>query len=152
MIALKNGGLKRARGYYVHKRGQHDRVLNIMEPAWQMAQERGYSRWLVVMAWLMGDAAFAQADPAALNYYATAVIVASQYQDEERFRAGLAVLSDYVDDLVKQGKPETALEVCQHLIEFWQREEWQIWTEQAIAYVETTAQAIRAGQPLPGEF
>jgi len=136
-------------GRLAYKRGQYDQVLSILEPAWQMAQEHGYGRWLVVMAWLIGDAAFAQADPSALNYYATAVIVASQYQDQERFRAGLAVLGDYVDDLVRQGKREAALEVCQHLIELWQREEWQSWTETAIAYVKVMAEAIRAGQPLP---
>ncbi len=139
-------------GRLAHERGRHDQVLAIVEPAWELAQEYEYGRWLYDITRLLGDAAQAQDDPGAINYYALAVVVARQYGDEERFRSSLAFLSEGLARSVERGRRESALEVGEYLIEFWQKEEWQAWTEPAVAHIGAMMRAIRAGQALPVEF
>ena len=136
-------------GWVAHKQGQHERVLPIIEPAWELAQEYEYGRWLFDIAQLVGHAARAQNDPGAANYYAAAVAIACQYEDRYHLREGLDYLGEVVASAVKSGKHQEALELCKYLIEFWLKEEWRNWTEPAIAYIKSTSRAIHNGQSLP---
>lgn len=139
-------------GRLAREQGQNEQVRALVEPAWELALEHDYGRWLVDLARLLGDAARELDDPAGLNYYAAAVVFACQYGDERRFQSSLAFLGRLLADSVKVGKTEATLEVCQYLADFWGREEWQEWTGPAITYIKATAEAIRAGCSLPLEI
>jgi hypothetical protein len=139
-------------GWVAYKQGQHERVLPIIEPAWELAQEHEYGRWLFDLAQLAGHAARAQNDPGATNYYATAVAIACQHEDRYHLREGLNYLGELIALAVECGENQEALEFCEYLMEFWSKEEWRDWTEPAVAYIKATSGAIHNGQPLPVEI
>lgn len=126
------------------ERGQYEQVASILQPAWELAQEHGYGRWLVNMAWLLGDTAFEQQEPGAYNYYATAVGIARQYQDEERYRKGLDILTDHIADPVSGQQAHAARQLCQYLIGYWIEQGWESLLEEAIASLHALAAKIQA--------
>lgn len=126
------------------ERGQYEQVASILQPAWELAQEHGYGRWLVNMAWLLGDTAFEQQEPGAYNYYATAVGIARQYQDEERYRKGLDILTDHIADLASGQQAHAARQLCQYLIGYWIEQGWESLLEEAIASLHALAVTIQA--------
>lgn len=129
------------------ERGQYQQVRSILQPAWELAQEHGYGRWLVNMAWLLGDAAFEQREPGAYNYYAVAVGIARQYQDEERYRKGLDILINHIANLASGRQAQTARELCQYLIAYWIEQGWQSLLEDAIAALTALTATMQIDEP-----
>jgi tetratricopeptide (TPR) repeat protein len=130
-----------------HAHGQsEEQLVEILRPAWDLAQEHGYGRWLVNMAWLLGDAAFEQGASSAYNYYATAAVIARQYEDETRYRKSVDTLAQHVTRLVELGEPERAQWLCRHVVEYWRDNGWTEFAADGIARLNALATAIAAGQ------
>ncbi|HNS03125.1 MAG TPA: tetratricopeptide repeat protein [Anaerolineae bacterium] len=108
-----------------HAQGQsEEELVEILRPAWELAQEHGYGRWLVNMAWLLGDAAFEQGATGAYNYYATASVIARQYEDEARYRKSVDTLAQHVTRSVELGEPERASFLARYVIDYWRDNGW----------------------------
>ncbi|QLQ08655.1 MAG: hypothetical protein HZY76_23535 [Anaerolineae bacterium] len=92
-------------------------------------------RWLVVIAWLLGDAAVDERLPQAYNYYATAAALARQYGDERRYRISMDAIRGNVEELIEHGRWADAAFVCQYVIEHWEKLELAEWVEDGIAEI-----------------
>ncbi len=136
-------------GWLAYEQNRFGEVLPIISPAWELAQQYDYGRWQFELLQLAGHAALAQNDPGAINYYATAVLVAYQYEDNRNLQEGLSSILDRLTATLKDGKIEAALEVCHYLTEFWANPGWQPWAAPLTAYINQVAAAIRAQQPFP---
>lgn len=136
-------------GTLAHKQGQHNKVLSIVEPAWEIAQTHDYGHWLIKIASLLTDAAFARQDLAAFNYATAALAFAQQYGDKKSFRQVLALTCDPITNVLKQDGYEQAMALCDHLLDLWQQEPWYPWTKPAIDHIKTVMLALREGRPLP---
>ncbi|MBK9234097.1 MAG: tetratricopeptide repeat protein [Anaerolineae bacterium] len=110
-------------------------LAEIQRPAWDLAQEHDAGRWLVTIAWLLGDAAMDERLLQAYNYYATAAAVARQHGDERRYRMGLDTIGRNVRELIEHGQAEDAAFVCRYVIEFWEQMELEGWVEDGIAEI-----------------
>ena len=110
-------------------------LAEILRPAWDLAQEHDAGRWLVTIAWLLGDAAMDERLLQAYNYYATAAAVARQHGDERRYRMGLDTIGRNVRELIEHGQVEDAAFVCRYVIEFWEQMELAEWVKDGIAEI-----------------
>lgn len=108
-----------------HAQGQsEEQLVEILRPAWALAQEHAYGRWLVNMAWLLGDAAFEEGATSGYNYYATAAVIARQYEDETRYRKSVDTLAQHVTRLIELGEPERASFLAEYVINYWRDNGW----------------------------
>ncbi|MBK9094159.1 MAG: hypothetical protein IPM84_15575 [Anaerolineae bacterium] len=123
-----------------------EQLVEILRPAWELAQEHGYGRWLVNMAWLLGDAVFEQGASGAYNYYATAAVIARQYEDEERYLESIKMLAERIAELVSHGQDHNAHFLCQYLIDYRRENGWEEWVEDAIDTLIQLAATIQAGE------
>ncbi len=134
-------------GLVARDEGQREAQLaEILRPAWDLAQEHDAGRWLVTIAWLLGDAAVDERLPQAYNYYATAAAVARQHGDERRYRISLDVIRRNVEELIEHGQAEDAAFVCRYVIEFWEQMELAGWVEDGIAELHRLIQESGDGQ------
>ncbi len=123
-------------GVVARDEGQKEAQLaEILQPAWELAQVHDAGRWLVVIAWLLGDAAVDERLPQAYNYYATAAALARQYGDERRYRISMDAIRGNVEELIEHGRWADAAFVCQYVIEHWEKLELAEWVEDGIAEI-----------------
>lgn len=124
-------------GMLANERGATGHLAEILAPGWELAQEHGYVRWLTAIAWLLGDEAFDAEEFSAFNYYALAVAVALQYDDQKRYEKGMSKLEEHIAALVDQGQVDEAEALGQYLISIWQNEDLAEWTKPAVSEIET---------------
>ncbi|WP_423225362.1 tetratricopeptide repeat protein [Candidatus Amarolinea aalborgensis] len=135
-------------GVVARDEGQKEAQLaEILRPAWDLAQEHDAGRWLVVIAWLLGDAAVDERLPQAYNYYATAAAIARQHGDERRYRVSMDAIRRNVEELIEHGRAEDAAFVCRYVVEFWEQMELARWVEDAVAEVKSWTQTPAPPRP-----
>lgn len=125
-------------GVVARDEGQGETQLaEILRPAWDLAQEHDAGRWLVAIAWLLGDAAVDERLPQAYNYYATAAAIARQHGDERRYRISMDAIRRNVEELIGHGQAEDAAFVCRYVIECWEKLELAGWVADGIAEINS---------------
>lgn len=116
---------------------QETQLAEILRPAWDLAQEHGAGRWLVAIAWLLGDAAVDERLSQAYNYYATAAAVARQHGDERRYRVSMDAIRRNIEEMIAHGQAEDAAFVCRYVIECWEKMDLAGWVEDGIAEINS---------------
>lgn len=139
-------------GLLAYRRGQYDAVLAIIEPGWELAFAHAYGRWLHNIAWLMGMTFEQQGKIGAFNYYATALVIALQYDLTQRYQACVTELTNGIERLVHEGEHAAALDVCNQLLGQLRQEAWAEWSAPTIEHFENVLQVIigRRGNNLHG--
>jgi len=139
-------------GLVARDEGQgYAQLAETLQPAWDLAQEHDAGRWLVAMAWLLGDVALDERLLLAYNAYATAAAIARQHGDEVRYRRSLDAICRNVEELLAHGQAEEAALVCRYVIECWEKQDLAGWVEDGIAEINgLMPQATIAIQAEPG--
>ncbi len=131
-------------GLLANEQGDYSAVLGIVEPAWEIAQEQGYGRWLYAIANLLGDSAEEIGDPGTFHYYATAVLAGARFDIPTRFEQGMALLEDRVAQIVAAGRLADAQEFITYLIDFCQNHPWAESAEPVVARLGRLAEQLPA--------
>ncbi len=118
-------------------------LAEILRPAWDLAQEHDAGRWLVAIAWLLGDAALEEEQLQAYNYYATAAAIARQHGDERRYRRSIDTIQRNIQELDDHGRFDDAEFARRYVLEFWEQVGLAEWVPDGIAELRQ-AEARRA--------
>lgn len=129
-------------GLLANERGDYASVLGIVEPAWELAQNQGYGRWLYSIANMLGDSAEQMDDPGAFHYYATAVLAAARFENSARFEQGMELLEERVERLVALGRLADAQEFIAYLIDFCQTHPWAESAGPVVARLDSLAEQL----------
>lgn len=135
-------------GLVARDEGQgYARLADVLQPAWELAQVHDAGRWLVTIAWLLGDAAMDERLLQAYDYYAAATALARQYGDERRYRISLDAIRRNVEELIEHDQVEDAAFVRRRVIEFWEKMELTAWVEDGIAEINSLIAQPASGIP-----